>query len=54
VMARADVGVLVACAEHMRAADGHAVFKGCVPHPGLLAVGHAWVRLELLFWLIPR
>jgi hypothetical protein len=48
VVPRPDVGVLMAGAEHMCAADGHAVVKRCVPHPRSLVAGHTGVVLAPL------
>lgn len=44
----------MACAEHVCAADGHAVVKRGVPHPRVLVVGQAWVGLAPLLCLVAR
>lgn len=54
MVTRPNVGVFMACAEHMRAADGHAVVKRRVPHPRVLVVGQAWVGLAPLICLVAR
>lgn len=49
-----DVCVLMAGAEHMCAADGHAVVKGRVPHPRVFVAGHTGVVLASLIGLVLR